>query len=99
MALLIGWFGEQLRMFSRRSQNRVSDLSALLIELFSGIRLVQAFAAEDYALERFSQEAERNRQAKYAAELKAIQFPVEGFLEALRCCCFFWEVGKFLKAT
>jgi len=99
MALLIGWFGEQLRMFSRRSQNRVSDLSALLIELFSGIRLVQAFAAEDYALERFSQEAERNRQAKYAAErLKAIQFPVEGFLEALCALLLFflggWQISQ-----
>ncbi len=99
MAVLIGWFGEQLRMFSRRSQNRVSDLSALLIELFSGIRLVQAFAAEDYALERFSQEAERNRQAKYATErLKAIQFPVEGFLEALCALLLFflggWQISQ-----
>lgn len=84
LALLIGWFGEQLRRFSRRSQNRVSDLSALLIELFSGMRLVQAFAAEDYTLNRFAQEAERNRRAKYAAErLKAIQIPIVGFLYSI----------------
>jgi len=84
MAVLIGWFGERLQKVSRRSQNQVSDLSALLTEVFSGIRLVQAFAAEDYALKRFSQEAERNRKAKYAAEkLKAIQFPVVGFLQAM----------------
>jgi len=84
MAILIGWFGERLQQVSRRSQNQISDLSALLIEVFSGIRLVQAFAAEDYALNRFRQDAERNRKAKYAAErLKAIQFPVIGFLEAI----------------
>lgn len=84
MAILIGWFGERLQQVSRRSQNQISDLSALLIEVFSGIRLVQAFAAEDYALNRFRQDAERNRKAKYAAErLKAIQFPVIGFLEAM----------------
>lgn len=84
LAVLIGWFGEQLRRFSRRSQNRVSDLSALLIELFSGMRLVQAFAAEDYTLNRFAQEAERNRRAKYAAErLKAIQIPIVGFLYSI----------------
>ncbi len=84
LAILIGWFGEQLRRFSRRSQNRVSDLSALLIELFSGMRLVQAFAAEDYTLNRFAQEAERNRRAKYAAErLKAIQIPIVGFLYSI----------------
>lgn len=84
MAVLIGWFGERLQKVSRRSQNQVSDLSALLTEVFSGIRLVQAFAAEDYTLKRFSQEAERNRKAKYATEkLKAIQFPIVGFLQAI----------------
>ena len=84
MSLLVGWFGERLRQLSYKSQSRVSDLSSLLIEMFSGVRLVQAFAAEAYAIERFRQEAERNRQAKYATErLRAIQLPVVGFLEAL----------------
>jgi len=83
MALLIAWFGERMQKVSRRSQNQVSNLAALLIEVFSGIRLVQAFAAEDYTLNRFSQEAEHNRKAKYAAEhLKAIQLPLVGFLYA-----------------
>ena len=84
MTVLIGWFGERLQKVSRRSQNQVSDLAALLTEVFSGIRLVQAFAAEEYALKLFSQEAERNRKVKYAAEqLKAIQLPVIGFLYAI----------------
>lgn len=84
MGVLIGWFGEQMLKFSRRSQNRISNLSALLTEVFSGIRLVQAFAAEDYEIARFAAEAEQNRQAKYAAErLKAIQNPVVGFMYVL----------------
>lgn len=84
MGVLTTWFGEQLLTYSRKSQNRVSDLSARLIEDFNGIRLIQAFAAEEFAFQRFSQEAERNRQAKYRTEhLKAIQFPVVGFLEAV----------------
>jgi len=84
MGILIGWFGEQMLKFSRRSQNRVSDLSALLTEVFSGIRLVQAFAAQEYEIERFAIVAEHNRRAKYAAEhLKAIQFPVVGFMYAM----------------
>jgi len=99
MAFLIGWFGERLRKVSRRSQNSVSDLASLLTELFSGIRLVQAFAAEDYALAQFSQEAERNRQAKYSAErIKAIQFPVIGFLEAMSVLLLFllggWQISQ-----
>ncbi|HEY9645212.1 MAG TPA: ABC transporter ATP-binding protein [Chroococcidiopsis sp.] len=84
MGVLISWFGERMLEISRRSQNLVSDLSSLLTEVFSGIRLIRAFAAEDYEVERFSHEAERNRQAKYAAAwLKSVQFPVVGFLYAL----------------
>lgn len=84
MAGLIAWFGEQMRKLSHRSQSRISDLSALLIEVFSGVRLVQAFAAEAYVTERFYGAAERNRQAKYGTErLRAIQYPVQGILEGL----------------
>ena len=97
MGFLIAWFGEQMLKFSRRSQNRVSNLSALLSEVFSGIRLVQAFAAQDYEITRFAQEAEQNLQAKYAAErLRAIQNPVVGFLYAMSVLLLFllggWQI-------
>jgi ATP-binding cassette subfamily B protein len=99
MGALIGGFGQQLLIYSHRSQSRVSDLSALLTEVFSGIRLVRAFAAEEHEIERFSQEAERHRQAKYSAErLKAIQFPVVGFLEAMSVLLLFllggWQIAQ-----
>jgi ATP-binding cassette subfamily B protein len=84
MGVLISWFGDRMMIYSRRSQNLISDLSALLTEVFSGIRLVRAFAAEAYEVDRFRQAAEQNRQAKYAtAWLKAVQFPVVGFLQLL----------------
>ncbi|KYC43393.1 LuxR family transcriptional regulator [Scytonema hofmannii PCC 7110] len=84
MGLLIGWFGERLRLFSLKSQNHVSDLSSILTEVLSGIRIVQAFAAEDYEIARFSREAERALKAKYSTEqLKAIQIPIVGFLQAV----------------
>lgn len=99
MGVLIGWFGERLRKYSHRSQNRVSNLSAILTEVFSGIRLVQAFAAENYEIARFSYEAEASRQAKYSAErLKAIQIPIVGFLEALSIlillCIGGWQIAQ-----
>lgn len=99
MALIIGLFGDKLLQFSRRSQNRISNLSALLTEVLGGIRLVQAFAAESYELERFSQEAEGNRQAKYSAEkAKAIQFVVVGFLQAMSIIFIFflggWQISQ-----
>ncbi|MBD1857246.1 MULTISPECIES: ABC transporter ATP-binding protein [Leptolyngbya] len=84
LAGLTAWFGEKMRKLSYRSQSRISDLSALLTEMLSGVRLVRAFAAEDYAIEQFRRGSERNRQARYATErLRAIQYPVQGFLDAL----------------
>ena len=94
MGLIIGAFGEKLLQYSRRSQNRISNLSALLTEVLGGIRLVQAFAAENYELERFSHEAEANRQAKYQAEkAKAFQFVVVGFLLVMSVVFIFFLGG------
>jgi ATP-binding cassette subfamily B protein len=99
MGILIGWFGERLRKYALKSQNRVSDLSAILTEVFSGIRLIRAFAAEAYEINRFSYEAERSMKAKYAAErLKAIQIPIVGFLEALSALSLLmvgtWQISQ-----
>jgi ATP-binding cassette subfamily B protein len=99
MALLITWFGERLLRFSRHSQNQIADLSSLLTEVFSGIRLIKAFAAEDYEIARFSQAAEKNRQAKFATEMvTAIQYPVVGFLTAMSFVSLFmlggWQISQ-----
>ncbi|WP_392532161.1 ABC transporter ATP-binding protein [Nostoc sp. C117] len=99
MGILVGWFGERLRKYSLKSQNRVSGLSAILSEVFNGIRLVQAFAAENYEIARFGHEAERSLKAKYSAErLKAIQIPIVGFLEALSALSLLivgaWQISQ-----
>ncbi len=99
MAWLIGQFGQRLLVLSRQSQNQVSNLSAMLTEVFSGIRVVQAFAAQEYEVKRFNKEAEINRQAKYRAlQLKSIQFPVVGFLEAVSIILLFllggWQISQ-----
>ncbi|WP_104909955.1 ABC transporter ATP-binding protein [Nostoc sp. 'Lobaria pulmonaria (5183) cyanobiont'] len=99
MGILVGWFGERLRKYSLKSQNRVSGLSAILAEVFNGIRLVQAFAAENYEIARFGHEAERSLKAKYSAErLKAIQIPIIGFFEALSALSLLivgaWQISQ-----
>ncbi|EFA73276.1 ATP-binding protein of ABC transporter [Raphidiopsis brookii D9] len=99
MGVLIGWFGERLRKYALKSQSRISDLSAILTEVFSGIRLIQAFAAEKYEIARFTREAQRTLKAKYSAErLKAIQIPIVGFLEALSALSLImvgaWQISQ-----
>jgi len=99
MAILVGFFGEQLLQYSRRSQNRIADLSSLLIEYLSGIRLVKAFAAEDYTLKQFTQFAEDNRRARYMTErIKAFQIVFVGFLYAMSVVLIFclgtWQISQ-----
>jgi ATP-binding cassette subfamily B protein len=82
IAILISWFGKYLDKYSFKSQNRVSGLSAIVSEIFQGIRLVQAFAAENYEIARSGSEAERSLRAQYSAQrLKAMKIPIVGFLE------------------
>jgi ATP-binding cassette, subfamily B, bacterial len=91
---IVGWFGNRLHKLSLRSQNRISDLSSLISEFGGGMRLIQAFAAEDYANHRFSQEAELNRQAKFNTEkLKATQFPIVSFIQAVSILFLFVVAG------
>lgn len=99
MAVLIAGFGAKLLELTRKSQSRVSNLSALITEVFSGIRLVQAFTAEEYEINRFNIEAESSRKSKLSAEkIKALQFVVVGFLEAMSVIFLFflggWQISQ-----
>ena len=46
-------FSKRLRIISMAGQERLAEVSSLLQESFSGIRLVKAFNAEDYETDRF----------------------------------------------
>lgn len=99
MAVLIAWFGAKILDLTRKSQAKVSNLSALITEIFSNVRLIQAFTAEDYENNRFAKEAEINRKSQLSAEkLKAIQFVVVGFLEAMSIIFLFclggWQISE-----
>ena len=94
IAILITWFGGKLLDLTRKSQSKVSNISALITEVFSGIRLVKAFSAEKYEIDRFAQEADKNRQAQFAAEkIKALQIVVIFFLELMSFVFLFFLGG------
>lgn len=94
MGILISWFGDRLLFRSRLNQESMSDLATLLTEVFAGIGLIRAFAAEEYEIRRFSTIAESNRLARFQTEqVKAIQDPVVGFLYAMSVLGVFWIGG------
>jgi subfamily B ATP-binding cassette protein MsbA len=48
------FFGKKLRKIGRKSQGKIADISALLQESFSGLRVVKAFAMEGKEREKFA---------------------------------------------
>ena len=53
------YFGRRMRHLSRKGQAKLADISVLLQEIFSGIRVVKAFATEEREAERFDKENRR----------------------------------------
>ena len=98
VGLLIGQFGQRQLTLSRKNQGAIATLSSLITEVFSSIRIVQAFAAQKYERGRFAKEAQLNRDAKFKSEyLTSVQYPVVGLLEALAIMLFFlvgaWQIS------
>ncbi len=98
VAVLIGLFGKRQLSLSRRNQTSIADLSSLLTEVFGSIRIVQAFAAQEYEVDRFAKQAEINRDARYRSEyLTSLQYPAVGLLEALSVMLLFmvgaWQIS------
>jgi ATP-binding cassette, subfamily B, bacterial len=94
LGFTLGFFGQQLRDLSRDTQDLASDLSATLTEIFGGIRVIQGFAAEGYEIRRFAAKSEAKRASQLKSEqLKAIQFPVGGFLQAMSVVLVIWVGG------
>ncbi len=52
-------FGKKSRRFSTKSQSKMADISKLIFETISGIRIVKAFCMEQYESRRFSKENRR----------------------------------------
>lgn len=83
VALLVSAFGARVMAAAERSQKQVSDLAALLGEAIGGLSLVRAYAAEPWLQQRFDEEIDLHRRARYRSmRLLAQQHPVVGFIEA-----------------
>ncbi len=76
--------GKLLRKISAKGQAKMADLSSLLYETISGMRIVKAFAMEDYEYRRFQSENNRYYQLMMKAIRRgAIVGPMVEFVGAL----------------
>ena len=61
--------GRKLRKISRSTQEKMADINSLLYETISGVRIVRAFGAEGYEVEKFK----RQNQDFYKLNMKSIK--------------------------
>jgi subfamily B ATP-binding cassette protein MsbA len=61
--------GRVLRRLSRSSQEKMADINSLLVETFTGVRIVRAFCAEDRELAKFK----KQNQDYYRIAMKSIK--------------------------
>jgi len=91
------YFGKKLRKLGRKNQGKISDIASFLQEIFSGIKVVKAFATEKKEQEKFHQE--NSRLVKIA--IKEIKYnelssPVMELIGALGAGIVVWYGGTLV---
>lgn len=94
-AYTIQSFGKKIRRASRKIQEKASDISSVLQETISAVRVVKSFVREAYEIDRFRTENYRNfRAIMKGAQLNAFVTPLVEFLGALGVTVILWYGGK-----
>lgn len=91
---LINVFGKKLRRAGHDVQGRAADITALLQEVISAVRVVKSFAREDFEMKRFlDQNGENFRAAMGATKLTSLLSPLIEFAAAIGITIILWYGG------
>ncbi len=87
-------FGRKLKKTSFTMQERVADITSLLQEALTAIRVIRSFVREDYEIDRFGNQNQANFLAQMKnAKLMAMLAPVVEFLAAISVTLILWYGG------
>lgn len=94
MLLPFAAFTKKLRNYSRKGQEKMGDISSILQETFSGIRVTRAFGMEEHEIQRFKDENKRFMKLR----LKTIKYdelssPINEFVGAIGIGFVIWYGG------
>jgi len=97
---VIDVFNKRIRKVSKRAQIKIGNLSDVLQETISGIRVVKSFGREEYEYDRFEEENYANFRANLKnSQLKATLTPVTEFLAAMSFIVVLWYGGRQVIAA
>jgi len=91
---IIVWLGKKLRRRSTITQERMADLNAILSETLTGIRIVKAFAMEEFEKRRFvAAAADYFRAFVKQRRVGAMAGPLSEYLGAVAATAVLWYGG------
>ena len=91
---IVDKFNQKIRRVSKRAQVKVANVSDVLQETISGVRVVKSFGREEYEYERFQEENYANFKANLKnSQLKAILKPITEFLAGVSFIFVLWYGG------
>ncbi|MBI5700911.1 ABC transporter ATP-binding protein [Candidatus Saganbacteria bacterium] len=94
LGLFITHFGNQMHKVSHSAQSKVADVSSILQEKVSGIRVVKSFAMEKHEVEKFRLENENNFWILMKqAQIYATQTPLLSFIQMFVILTLIWYGG------
>ena len=97
--LVVFVFTKRIKQASRAVRKKESELVTIVQEVFSSIRVVKAFAREDYEQRRFEEQSLENVEtALQAKSLKARLAPTVEVLAAVGTCLVLWYGSRLALA-
>ncbi len=98
--LLITLIGRKLRKRGGRLQERIADLSAIVAENISGIRLVKTFATEEYEMEKFGRSNKEYYRTIFKFEtMSAMSAPLTEYMGALVGVLIIWIAKDYIAGA
>jgi ATP-binding cassette subfamily B protein len=93
--IVVRYFGREIFRSSRETQERLSNLSAYVLENFSGIRVVQAYAQEQNQIAGFDAiNTEYRNKTMWLATLWGIFWPLMQVMAGIAAAVVLWLGGR-----
>ena len=93
--IVVRFFGREIFRSSRETQERLSRLSAYVLENFSGIRVVQAYAQEQNQIDAFAATSvEYRSKTMWLATLWGIFWPLMQVMAGIAAAVVLWLGGR-----
>ncbi len=97
--IVVRFFGRHIFRWSRQTQEQLSEMSAFVLENFSGIRVVQAYAQEENQIRGFSAiSSEYRRRTLWLATLWGIFWPLMQVHAGVAATIVLWLGGRQVLA-